>query len=579
MLTAAAIQLTPTQLAWERTLDDVTVGRVLFLEDAEHDTNLQRAALERCEQDPLWFFDNFCYATDPRRPELGLEADTPFVPFEEQRVMFLALVLGYSLALDKSRDTGASFVLAFFYAWCLRFRPGTTWGLSSKTGDDADNGTPSSLLGKVEFALNSLPWWMQPKSWSVKHSPHGQITNHDNRARCIAKRTTATAWHSDRCTAVCFDEIARTPNSQTMVNGAKGTANQTILITTPNGSTDWWASLMRGEADEEIVELDPAAVMRGERPESIYYHMQLSWMQDPRYDEGWAEQKARSMSRREWLINYMCSYAASTEGLIWHQFVRQKHILSDDDWKEFLRDYLRDADIYEGWDNGLYSSVIWAAHLKSHNVLIVLGGISWFEAGTRVIARDVSEYRAPWCPQGIRTKANEMGLLPKVRVGDPAMRKKSELNLHTFIGDLRKEGIRLGAPATVAGKTKQLRDTIGDALEDMLLFFSPLCTKRWGKLPSIVDAVEQYHLLYRPGDNDPEPDKDHPSSHPADALQYIGLTAWPKGKPAGIYRSRNGQLERVDPSRDDTDDRRWLRGQDGGVVPDSVYHGFDVLEV
>jgi hypothetical protein len=124
-----------------------------------------------------------------------------------------------------------------------------------------------------------------------------------------------------------------------------------------------------------------------------------------------------------------------------------------------------------------------------------------------------------------------------------------------------------------------MRDIIGDALEDMMLFFSPLCTKRWGKLPSIVDAVEQYHLLYRPGDNDPEPDKDHPSSHPADTLQYLGLTAWPKGKPAGIYRSRNGQLERVDPSRDDANHRRWVRGHDGLLGAHSEYHGFDSLEM
>jgi hypothetical protein len=577
MLAAEAIQLTETQLAWERTLDGVTAERVAFLEDAEHDRHLQRAALERCEQDPLWFFDNFCYATDPRRPEIGLEADTPFVPFHEQRVMFLALALGYSLALDKSRDTGASFVLAFFYAYALRFRPGTSWGMSSKKGTDADDGTPDSLLGKVEFALRNLPWWMQPRDWSVRHSPHGVITNHDNRARVIAKLTTVNAWHGPRHTAVCFDEIARTPHSREMVNGAKGTSNQTILISTPNGSTGWWAEMMRGEAEEEVKELDIEAVMRGERSEDCYYHMQLSWMQDPRYDEAWAEQKQRGMSKREWLINYMCSYAASTSGLIWHQFVRQQHLLSDDDWQEFLRDYLDDADIYEAWDNGLYSSVVWAAHIRAHNVVIVLGGISWYEAGTRVIARDVSEYRAAWCPQGIRTKANPMGLLPRVRVGDPAMRKKSELNLRTFIGDLRKEGIEVGAPSTVKGKTRLMRDTIGDALDDRLLFFSPLCTKRWGKLPSIVDAVEQYHLLYRPGDNDPEPDKDHPSSHPADALQYVGLTAWPKGKPAGIYRSRNGKLERIDPTR--ADDVEWRGRPDWSLGEDQGHHGFDSLEV
>jgi hypothetical protein len=577
MLSAQSIQLTPTQLAWERTLDVVTAERVAFLEDAEHDLDLQRAAMERCEEDPLWFFDNFCYATDPRRPELGLDADTVFVPFEEQRVMFVALVLGYSLAIDKSRDTGASYVLAFYYTWSILFRPGTTWGISSKTGSDADDGTPNSLMGKVVYALQHLPWWMQPKRWRPVHSPHGQITNYDNGARVIARRTTPDVWHQLRATAVGFDEIARTPHAQRMVNGAKGTTNQTILITTPNGSTGWWADLMRGEADEEIRELDYEAVMRGDRPESCYYHMQLSWMQDPRYGEEWAEQKRRSMSHREWLINYMCSYAASTEGLIWTQFVRQKHVLTADDWQEFLRDYFDECDIYEGWDNGLRSSVVWGAHLKSQNVLVILGGISWFEAGTRQIAKDLSEFRAPWCPMGIRTKANPMGLLPSVRVGDPAIRKKSELNLRTFHQDLAAEGIKLGAPATLKGQTKKLRDTIGDALEDMRLFFSPLCLQRWGRELSVVDAVEQYHLLYRPGTNDPKPDKDHPSSHPADALQYVGYTAWPKGKPPGIYRSRNGNLERVDPSAD-SDGLRWIRGPDGRLGPDPRHYGLDKLE-
>jgi hypothetical protein len=540
----ALSMLTHTEEAWEAKICGARRGWWRMLQRSQRRTRDQAAIRKRCERDPRYFFRHFIWSQDPRRSTLGLSVRTPFVPYVEQEIMFVALVNGYPLAMDKSRDTGASYVACAAALYCWLFRPGSIWGLSSKTGSEAADGSINSLLGKVMYMLRHLPRWMQPRRKpKYRTRPNGWLLNRDNDAEILARKTTPDAWHSSRCTAIIFDEIARTPYPGRMVNGAQGTTNQTVLITTPAGAHGWWYKLIHGDGDETIQPLDVDAVLAGKPPKPGYHKYQLHWRMDPRYDD------------LEWLINYEISYRAATEGQIWPEFSRHLHVMSKEDWEYFLAEDLPRARIYEGWDVGHYTSVIWAAHLPEYDQLIVLDYISWHHRSAEQVAGDISDYRSPAAPLGWRTFENRAGRLPEVRVGDPAMHHIKALNMRTWIQDLGELGIAVGTPPTVSGKTKELRNrvaaalkVIGDGTEEApALLFSPLCVRKTdADLPTLVDAMEQYRLRLRPGDNLPEPDKRDPASHPADALQYICASVWDDGIEPGLYRKEDGAFVRAD---------------------------------
>lgn len=546
--------LTATEEAWEGQIRKARRQRLRFFEETSRDVEAQAEIRRRCEIDPLYFLRWLVWSSDPRRANLGLSVRTPFIPYGEQEIMFLALVHGYSLAMDKSRDTGASYIACAAALYCWLFRSGSIWGLSSKTGGEASNGSINSLLGKVMYMLRHLPKFLQPRRKpKYRTRPDGWLFNYDNDAEIMAKKTTPDAWHSARCSAIIFDEIARTPYPGRMVNGAKGTTNQTILITTPAGAHGWWYALIHGDADESIQDLDVDSITNGEKPEPGYHKYQLHWRMDPRYDDVWAMAKQAGMSRAQWLINYEISYQASTEGQIWPEFNRFLHVMGAEDWEFFLGSDLEGARIYEGWDVGHYTSVIWAAHLPRHDVLVVLGYLSWHHKSALQVAQDIGDYRSQAAPRGWSTFENPNGREPEVRVGDPAMHHLNAINLQTWISELGELGVNVGTPPTVSGKSKELRDRVANALrvvgdgteEAPALLFSPLCARKCdADLPTLVDAMEQYRLRLRPGDNLPEPDKRDEASHPADALQYICAAVWNDGAEPGLLREENGVLVR-----------------------------------
>jgi hypothetical protein len=439
--------------------------------------------------------------------------------------------------------------------YCFIFRPGSVWGLSSKTGGDASDGTVNSLMGKVQWMHRHLPKFLQvpKKHLRARTRPNGWMYNKQNGSEVLARKTTPDVWHSQRCSGIVFDEIARTAHCGRMVNGAKGTTNQTILITTPAGSFGWWPELIRGEG-EKIQELDAGAVAAGVPPDSGYHHFSLHWRMDPRYDDVWAQKKQAEMSAVEWKINYEISYEASTPGLIWTAFSRHGHVLNQEEWRNFL-EFLPQCTIYEGSDVGLHTSFVWVAHLEDENEdwdhIIVLDFISLYEQGVVGMVDAMGSLERDWCPDGIRTKNNPLGLLPDVRVGDPAMHHRNSQTLDTHLADFKRRGVVIGTPPTLKGKTQELRDRVQDGFYRDRIFFSPHCAVRANDLPSLVDAAEQYRLHLRVGQNAPEPWKG-PESHPCDALQYACAAVWPTGPAPGLYRSVNGKWVRDAPG-----DSKW----------------------
>jgi hypothetical protein len=551
--------LTPTEAAWERRLERVRAERLKFLRKSEGSASLRAAIRRKCQYDPLWFLRHLVWSEDPRRANLGLNTRTPFLPYHEQEVMFLALLMGYNLAMDKSRDTGASYIACAAVLYSFVLRPGSVWGLSSKTGGEASDGTTLSLMGKVAYMHRHLPRCLRvPRDrLRMRTRPDGLMRNLTNGASVLARKTTPDVWHSARCSGIVFDEIARTRHSQRMVNGSRGTTNQTALITTPAGNHGWWRNLIKGEAEEQIQEMDTAAVLRGVQPEPGYHHHSLHWSMDPRYDESWAERQRASMSEAEWLINYEISYEASTPGRIWKEFSRHVHVLPDEDWDVFVRDVLPQCRIYEGGDPGLYCSFLWVAHYTDKDgadEAIILDYVSQYEHIVNAMGSIVQD----WAPYGVRTGKNERGLLPAVRIGDPSIGHRNAITLNTWRNNLRELGVSITPTKALKGQTKKMRDAVSAAFREGRLWLSPHCMRKpdgvdeHGKrLPSLVDAIEQYRLLLREGDNHPEPNKG-PESHPCDGLQYVVASIWPTGEPAGLYRSKAGRLV-----RDEAGDREW----------------------
>jgi hypothetical protein len=562
--------LTSKEAEWERRIELVSAERLRFLRECERSARLRQAVWQRCRDDPAYFVRHLLWSYDQRRAKIGLNPRTPFLPFDEQVVFFLAIIAGYNLANDKSRDTGASYTACGGVLHSFILQPGSSWGLSSKTGGEAADGTVHSLMGKVQYMHRHLPRFMRvpPEAYSERTRPNGYMHNQLNGADVLAKKTTPDAWHSARCSGIVFDEIARTPHAGRMVNGARGTTNQTVLITTPAGSYGWWPDLIRGETDEHIQELDVKAVLDGLEPLAGYHHYSLHWSMDPRYDDEWARKQRANMSSTEWAINYGISYVASTPGLIFREFSKRM-VMTQHQWDLFVGAVLSSCRIYEACDPGLFASVVWIAHVKDDDAgvdeLVVCDYLSQHGRGVTGMVREMGSIERDWAPDGIRTGANPGGLLPAVRTGDPAVNQRNSATLRTWRDELSDLGVDVTPAPGLKGETEKLRIRVKKELEKKTLWFSPHCLRKpddsddkGRRLPSLVDAMGQYRLHLKPGDNAPEPVKG-PESHICEALQY-DIAAIRDDSGAGLYVMRNGRMvlddgrEDTDPSRDRWDD-------------------------
>lgn len=225
------------------------VERLTLLEKAAGNQELQALHLELCRRDPVYWFNTFCWTTNPREDY----RDIPFnlYPFQEWCIAEWLNCIDNQIdvGVEKSRDMGATWMWILLFQYCWLFRPGYSFHVGSKREDEVDDGLispDSTIFGKWRYNFNKLPPWMRPKF----NDKRLNIMNLDNNNSLTGESSNPAFGRSRRYRAILLDELAFWEAGEAAYEGCADTTNCRIVISTPYGEANAFFRIMHNENNE-----------------------------------------------------------------------------------------------------------------------------------------------------------------------------------------------------------------------------------------------------------------------------------------------------------------------------------------
>ena len=213
---------------------------------ASNNPALQQQLWVACKRDMLYFVNSWGFLFEPRSARTH-----PFITYEFQDETLLKLQHHIGMArrdepgnwdvvITKSRDMGASWMVATAYAWHFLFVPQSSFLIMSRKESLVDEGygknDPKSLFFKVDFLLDRLPKWMRPQMIRNKLN----MSNVDNGSVITGESTNEFAGVADRRLSLLADEFSRMPpKEQAMIfKGTRDVSRCRIFLFTPEGTAN-----------------------------------------------------------------------------------------------------------------------------------------------------------------------------------------------------------------------------------------------------------------------------------------------------------------------------------------------------
>jgi len=229
-------------------------------------------------------------------PKLHHKTPTyPFIPYPFQEDTFGdlydAINDGHDIAIKKSRDMGASWMLLTAFTWFWLYRPDQNFLLVSRNEDYVDKpGNPKSLFWKIDYLLDNVPRWMLPVYTRAKL----RLTNHSNDSCIDGESTTSDVGRGDRRTAIALDEFAAfdVNSGYKVMMATRDATNCRIFNSTPQGTGNAFYDVCESQDGIKTVTLH--WTMHPEKAAGLYYD-DNDKPRSPWYDN----ECARTVSRAE----------------------------------------------------------------------------------------------------------------------------------------------------------------------------------------------------------------------------------------------------------------------------------------
>ncbi|WP_127071407.1 hypothetical protein [Pelagibacterium lentulum] len=263
---------------------------------------------ERCAADICYWFDKWVYTYDPRltgQRNADGSRKSPYVQFKlwpKQREAINWLSQRVDAAeeglIEKSRDTGATYLTAGFALHQWLFVPGFKATFGSRKVDYVDKkDNPDAIFAKLRIMLRRLPVEMLPEGFAwAQHDNYMRIANPETGA-VISGEGGDDMGRGGRSSVYFVDEAAFVPNAESVEKALSGNTECVIWVSSVNGMGNLFARKRHSV-------LKPHQIMR------------LHWRDDPRKTEAWAEAKKSSFSDpTTWASEYDIDYSASVEGV------------------------------------------------------------------------------------------------------------------------------------------------------------------------------------------------------------------------------------------------------------------------
>lgn len=263
---------------------------------------------KRCADDILYWFDRYVWTYDPRltrerNPDGSRKSPyVPFILWPKQREILLRIGelvdAGEEGLIEKSRDTGATYLTAGFSLHRWLFVPGFKTTFGSRKVDYVDKkDNPDSIFAKLRIMARRQPVELMPESFNW--------AQHDNYMRLVNPATGSVVsgeggedmGRGGRSSLYVVDEAAFVPNADAVEKALSGNTDCVLWVSSVNGMGNLFARKRH-------------SIMK---PHQI---MRLHWRDDPRKTEEWAANKQASFSDpTTWASEYDIDYTASVEGI------------------------------------------------------------------------------------------------------------------------------------------------------------------------------------------------------------------------------------------------------------------------
>ena len=263
---------------------------------------------QRCAADILYWFDRHVWTYDPRltrerNPDGSRKS--PYVPFRlwpKQREILLRIGdlvdTGEEGLIEKSRDTGATYLTAGFALHRWLFVPGFKTTFGSRKVDYVDKkDNPDSIFAKLRIMARRQPVELMPDGFNwAQHDNYMRLVNPAT-GSVISGEGGEDMGRGGRSSLYVVDEAAFVPNADAVEKALSGNTDSVLWVSSVNGMGNLFARKRH-------------SIMK---PHQI---MRLHWRDDPRKTEEWAAAKQASFSDpTTWASEYDIDYTASVEGI------------------------------------------------------------------------------------------------------------------------------------------------------------------------------------------------------------------------------------------------------------------------
>ena len=259
--------------------------RIAIREAAIGNAELQAAIRQACEEDTLFFFGFALWVVEPRSDK----PLTPFIPWPHQEAAILALEMSLKesrmdienlidVVMDKSRAQGGSYIALGTAVKHYNTDDRFAVALISRNMDCVDNSNdPDSLMYKIDFMMDLLPFWLRPTGFNPPSQDKQQRSfsghswrNPENYATMVGYSSTGDVGSGGRKTVDIFDEVAKFDSErpgmlQEALDSTAHTTNCRWLISTHKGDSGPYYDMIFNDAwtpEGEVFALGGSGVYR-----------------------------------------------------------------------------------------------------------------------------------------------------------------------------------------------------------------------------------------------------------------------------------------------------------------------------
>lgn len=236
-----------------------------LLKAATRDVGVRRRLVQMCREDILFWINFAGWQYDPSQS--SAESMGPFITFPRQEELLIARPKTHkhlapydrgilwciehdkTMAVEKSRWQGASWLFLFVQAWHCLFHEYRDWLTISRKEKAVDDKSKNSLFQKLRYILEHLPHWMIGEYDTSKLYFHFAGT----KSEITGEATTSAAGVGGRASSIFIDEFPEIEHGQEVREKTALTANSRFFVGTHLGSGTPFDQMCDSAQSPEIV--------------------------------------------------------------------------------------------------------------------------------------------------------------------------------------------------------------------------------------------------------------------------------------------------------------------------------------